>query len=135
MHLQQIRHTRLKSRPLLDRIDIHIEVPSVRYRNLRGKYSGESSSLIRQRINGPDPVRWKGLATRKPMQCPHVGQQIRQYCPMDEESSGSGNGDRQTGLKCPGLYRILKVAGPLPIWKMKTISGQAMWPRRFSTET
>src|SRR5712692_8689131 len=39
------------SGPLLDRIDIHIEVPAVRYRELMGRSSGESSSAICERVN------------------------------------------------------------------------------------
>lgn len=38
------------SGPLLDRIDIHIEVPAVQYRELRGRGSSESSSKIRERV-------------------------------------------------------------------------------------
>jgi len=38
------------SGPLLDRIDLHVEVPSVRYQDLSGVASGESSSLIRERV-------------------------------------------------------------------------------------
>ena len=39
------------SGPLLDRIDIHIEVPPVRYKELSGEDKGESSSEIRKRVN------------------------------------------------------------------------------------
>ena len=38
------------SGPLLDRIDIHIEVPSVRYQDLSGARRGESSAAIRARV-------------------------------------------------------------------------------------
>jgi magnesium chelatase family protein len=38
------------SGPLLDRIDIHVEVPSVKYSELAGPSSGESSSAIRERV-------------------------------------------------------------------------------------
>jgi magnesium chelatase family protein len=48
---QQIRQYQARiSGPLLDRIDIHIEVPSVRYKDLTGKSSGESSGAIKERI-------------------------------------------------------------------------------------
>lgn len=39
------------SAPLLDRIDIAIEAPAVSYRDLAGKVSGESSGMIRNRVN------------------------------------------------------------------------------------
>ena len=38
------------SGPLLDRIDIHIEVPAIRPEELAGRPSGESSSEIRRRV-------------------------------------------------------------------------------------
>ncbi|MGQ0793607.1 MAG: YifB family Mg chelatase-like AAA ATPase [Deltaproteobacteria bacterium] len=48
----QIHKYRAKvSGPLLDRIDIHIEVPPVRYKELSSDVAGESSAQIRQRVN------------------------------------------------------------------------------------
>ncbi|MCK9273660.1 MAG: YifB family Mg chelatase-like AAA ATPase [Syntrophales bacterium] len=49
---QQIRQYRAKiSGPLLDRIDIHVEVPSIRYRDLMTRDS-ESSKIIKKRVEG-----------------------------------------------------------------------------------
>ena len=48
---QQVRQYRAKvSGPLLDRIDIHVEVPSLPYRELSGSVRGESSAVVRQRV-------------------------------------------------------------------------------------
>lgn len=48
----QIQRYRSKvSGPLLDRIDIHVEVPSVKYKELSSERSGESSASIRERVN------------------------------------------------------------------------------------
>jgi len=38
------------SGPLLDRIDIQVEVPAVHYRDLRSPAEGESSAAIRERV-------------------------------------------------------------------------------------
>jgi magnesium chelatase family protein len=38
------------SGPLLDRIDLHIEVPAVKYKDFSSKESGESSEKIRERV-------------------------------------------------------------------------------------
>jgi magnesium chelatase family protein len=38
------------SGPLLDRIDIHVEVPAVKYSELASKRTGEASAAIRQRV-------------------------------------------------------------------------------------
>ena len=39
------------SGPLLDRIDIHVEVPTVNYRELSAETGGETSETVRQRVN------------------------------------------------------------------------------------
>jgi len=39
------------SGPLLDRIDLHVEVPAVRYRELSDERSGDTSEAIRERVN------------------------------------------------------------------------------------
>jgi len=61
----QIRNYRNKiSGPLLDRIDIHIEVPSIGYQELSGLNAGESSAEIRKRIIAARDIqkdRFKGL--------------------------------------------------------------------------
>jgi magnesium chelatase family protein len=44
------RYRRRVSGPLLDRIDIHIEVPAVPYKELSTDYAGEKSEVIRQRV-------------------------------------------------------------------------------------
>src|SRR5215831_10258257 len=49
----QIQRYRSKvSGPLLDRIDIQVEVPTLRYQELASKDAGEPSAAIRQRVNG-----------------------------------------------------------------------------------
>jgi magnesium chelatase family protein len=46
------------SGPLLDRIDIHVEVPAVKYRELTARTPGETSAAIRERVNrARDPAR------------------------------------------------------------------------------
>jgi magnesium chelatase family protein len=110
---QQIRQYQSRiSGPLLDRIDIHIEVPSVRYRDLRGKYSGESSAAIKGRIEA---------ARRRQKDRFHPGQticnarmsdrQIRQHCVIDEDSQRLLEmAIDKLGLSARGYSRILKVA-------------------------
>ncbi|MDH4045670.1 MAG: YifB family Mg chelatase-like AAA ATPase [Gemmatimonadota bacterium] len=56
-------HARL-SGPLLDRIDIHIEVPAVPYRDLSVERDGESSDTIRERVNRARAVQRERFARR-----------------------------------------------------------------------
>jgi magnesium chelatase family protein len=44
------RYVAKVSGPLLDRIDIHIEVPAVQYKELRGGAAAEGSEQIRERV-------------------------------------------------------------------------------------
>jgi magnesium chelatase family protein len=61
--LPQIQKYRAKiSGPLLDRIDIQIEVPRVRYKDLAAKTQGEVSSQIRKRVNAARRIQEKRLA-------------------------------------------------------------------------
>lgn len=74
------------SGPLLDRIDIHIEVPSVKYEELSGE-NGESSKIIRDRVNRARRIqneRYKnyGIFSNSEL-TPDL---IEKFCRLDEES-------------------------------------------------
>jgi predicted ATPase with chaperone activity len=53
------------SGPLLDRIDIHVEVPAVKYKDLAGEITGESSYEIRQRVDRARQVQQQRLTGEK----------------------------------------------------------------------
>ncbi len=73
------------SGPLLDRIDIQIEVPAVPFRELSAKTPGTSSAQMREVVEAARVIqrqRFAGTATRHNGQMTH--RQIRQFCPLDE---------------------------------------------------
>ncbi|MBU1006695.1 MAG: YifB family Mg chelatase-like AAA ATPase, partial [Candidatus Omnitrophica bacterium] len=75
------------SGPLLDRIDIHIEVPPVRYKELSDKTSGEKSETIKQRVEAARKIQLRrfgneGIFSNSQM---HY-KLIRKYCDLDEAS-------------------------------------------------
>lgn len=82
---QQIqRYTARVSGPLLDRIDIHIEVPPVSYAELAGPPDGETSAVIRARVNQArerQQARFDGTAT--PHNAAMGVREIREYCQLD----------------------------------------------------
>jgi magnesium chelatase family protein len=95
------------SGPLLDRIDIHVEVPAVPYQELRGKAASESSAEIRSRVERVRDVQQaRGYYNaRMPVRM------IRQQCALD--SSGERTLEmavRRMGLSARAHDRILKVA-------------------------
>jgi len=86
--LPQIRRYRAKiSGPLMDRIDIHIEVPAVKYRDLASRDSGESSREIKKRVDASRMTqlsRFKGLKIYCNAQM--TNRHIKKFCQIDEAS-------------------------------------------------
>jgi magnesium chelatase family protein len=111
--LQQIRQYQGRiSGPLLDRIDIHIEVPSVRYGDLTAQTPGESSSAIRERIQKARDIQKRRFAGDETI-CNarmHDGQ-LRTFCQIDEESRKLIEmAIDKLGLSARAHTKILKVA-------------------------
>jgi len=55
------------SGPLLERIDLHIEVPAVKYNDLASKLPGEQSSVIRARVIAAREIHMKRFQGKKGM--------------------------------------------------------------------
>lgn len=75
------------SGPLLDRIDIHIEVPAIKYKELVSKDNCEPSSLIRERVKKARDLqlkRFEGDSLFSNSQMSH--KHIKKYCLLAEES-------------------------------------------------
>ena len=105
----QIQHYLGKiSGPLLDRIDIHVEVPAVPYKELRGDAAGESSAEIRA-ARRARPRRAAGARLSTTARMP--SRLIRKECALD--ASGERTLEmavRRMGLSARAHDRILKVA-------------------------
>jgi magnesium chelatase family protein len=111
--MQIQRYASKISGPLLDRIDIHIEVPAVKYKELRGNNEIESSACVRERVvkaRGVQLDRYrseKGTYSNSQM-APRL---IRKYCAI------SADGEKllesaiaKLGLSARAHDRILKVS-------------------------
>ncbi len=112
-NLNEIMRYRSKiSGPLLDRIDIVVEVSPVKYRDLRSEDSGESSKEIQQRvINAREHQlrRFKGKKIHSNSQM--SARDIRKFCKIDPESERILElAVDRLGLSARGYHRILKVA-------------------------
>jgi magnesium chelatase family protein len=100
------------SGPLLDRIDLHVDVPAVPVRELSGRSSGESSETIRERVIAARVLqqnRFRGTSTRANSQMSL--KQIQSHCSLDQ--SGQAMLERaidRLGLSARAYTRILKVA-------------------------
>jgi len=100
------------SGPLLDRIDIHIEVAAVPYEKLAGEPTGESSHEIRQRVNRARQIQRERLAGSG-IYC-NAGmrsRQIRRYCKIAEGADQLLEiAIKHLGLSARAYDRILKVS-------------------------
>jgi magnesium chelatase family protein len=104
------------SGPLLDRIDIHIEVPRVDYEKLSGDRVGETSEAIRARVQAARDIqrlRFSKLDSKHPIFCNadmRVGE-IRQFCKLQEEGQSLMRAAMtQLNLSARAYHRILKLA-------------------------
>ncbi len=100
------------SGPLLDRIDIHIEVPAVRYKELSAARAGEPSEEIRKRVNSARDIQkerfsGKGIHCNAQMSSRH----IKKHCVIKEDADRllESAMDR-LGLSARAFTRILKVS-------------------------
>ena len=101
------------SGPLLDRIDIHIEVPAVKYDELSAKRAGESSHLIRQRVIRAQHIQARHFEGRKSLFCNADMQSadIKEFCAIDESGAELLKmAMNKLGLSARAYDRILKVA-------------------------
>jgi magnesium chelatase family protein len=107
------RYQKRISGPLLDRIDIHIEVPRVDYEKLAGERPGEPSERVRDRVEAARTRQRKrfvalpGVHANADMRPAH----IRQFCRLDEAGQSlMRSAMQQMQLSARAYHRILKLA-------------------------
>ena len=100
------------SGPLLDRIDIHIEVPSLRHKEIINAQQGESSSKIKKRAKGAHEIQKERLKKENIYFNSHMNhKQIKRYCPLDEETKELlKNAMESLNLSARAYDKILKIA-------------------------
>lgn len=100
------------SGPLMDRIDIQVEVPAVHYQDLSDERRGEPSTVIRQRIGRARKFQWKRY--RKygvPCNAQLTTQMIEEYCGLEADSQDLlAHAMSNLGFSARAYHRILKVA-------------------------
>ena len=111
--MQVQRYRSRLSGPLLDRIDMHVEVPPVQVQEISSRQPGESSKDIRERVN-----RARGLQQRRFSSLMSVhsnaqmgSRQIKEFCELNQESNTLlNNAIDRLGLSARAYHRILKIA-------------------------
>ncbi len=109
----QIQRYRSKvSGPLMDRIDIHVEVPAVAFRDLTAAAQGERSASIRRRVTlarGIQQARFRRARIHSNAQM--SSRQIKAYCAVDQESAALlETAIEKLGLSARAYNRVLKIA-------------------------
>ncbi len=111
--LQLQRYNSRLSGPLLDRVDIHVEVPRVSYDKISEERKGESSGIIRERVKGCRKIQWERYRDERHIHCnAHMGtREIERYCAIGKDAH---NLLREAidyfGLSARAYHRILKLA-------------------------
>lgn len=111
--IQVQRYRQRISGPLLDRIDIHVEVPAVQFRDLTGDHSGEPSSAIRERVLAARAIQNERFAKSPAVRCNArmSSKALKLHCKLDDDSIELLRmAMHELNLSARAHDRILKVA-------------------------
>lgn len=109
---QIIKYQRKISGPIMDRIDLHIEVPRLKFEKLQENFSGEKSADIRKRVENArkrQKERFEGtkLVTNSEMGAKH----IKEFCVINQECAKLlQSAVSSLKLSARGYHRIIKLA-------------------------
>jgi len=101
------------SGPLLDRVDLHIEVPAVKFRDMANAPAGESSAQIRARVIAARKLQQARFASKPKITCnARMGpRELKQCCELDETTRDLlKQAMTEYNLSARAYDRILKVA-------------------------
>ena len=113
--MQIQRYVSKISGPLLDRIDIHIDVPAVRIKELAGDSPGESSEEVRARVVKARSIQLERFRGERVFcNAQMTPRLIRKFCCIDSASRGLlEQAITRLGLSARAYDRILKVSRTL----------------------
>ena len=106
------RYQKRISGPLLDRIDIHVEVPRVAYEKLTDQRLGESSEVVRARVEAAREKQRARFGANGPASNADMRPaEVRKHCKLDEAGNALIKAAmNQLGLSARAFHRVLKLA-------------------------
>lgn len=106
------RYQKRVSGPLIDRIDMHVEVPRINYEKLSSQRPGEASAAIRERVCAARERQTRRLrGSRCTCNADMGAGEVQTYCALDTASQSLMRAAvRQLNLTARGYHRILKLA-------------------------
>lgn len=105
------RYQKRVSGPLLDRIDIHVDVPRIQYEKLSSSRAGEESARIRERVIAAREIQTRRFKSSKIVSNADMGvAQVRDYCDLDSAGQSLMRAAvQQLLLSGRSYHRILKL--------------------------
>ena len=99
------------SGPLLDRIDIHLEVPAVPYRELRARQDGASSAQMRGQVQQARAVQGRRFGDARLTNARMTHRQVKQFCALDDAGESLlKQAVQEMGLSARAHDKILRTA-------------------------
>jgi len=129
--LQEVQRYRGKiSGPLMDRIDLHVEVPAVPYEKLKDHEPGEPSAVIRERVEAARGRQVDRFSARDVHSNAQMGpSDLRDHCELDDRGhSLLSDVVDKLGMSARACDRILKVARTIADLE----AAEAVAPRHLS---
>ncbi len=111
--IQIQRYNGKVSGPLLDRIDLHLEVGAVPFQEMNDERQGESSAVIKKRVDASRKIQSERYIKNERIHCnAQMGPaEIEKYCKLDKPSMRLlERSVEKLGLSARGYHRILKIA-------------------------
>lgn len=107
-----VRYRKKISGPLLDRIDLFVDISPVKFEKLQEKSSGGESIKIREKVQKARDIQNKRFEKENINSNSEMNvKQIEKYCPIDEETENLlKQAMRQFSLSARGFHRVLKCA-------------------------
>ncbi|MBF0510046.1 MAG: ATP-binding protein, partial [Deltaproteobacteria bacterium] len=116
-HCSQVQIQRYRSRvsgPLMDRIDLHVDVPAVPFKDLTAPAAGtETSQTIRARVERARTVQQDRLSKHRRVTCNArmTSKMVQTFCAIDEKSSKLlERAVDKLGLSARAYTRVLKIS-------------------------
>jgi len=111
-HSAVLRYQKRISGPLLDRIDIHLEVPRIAYEQLADRRPGEESALVRGRVEAAREVQANRFEDGETLTNADMGpREVQKYARLDNQGEQlMRTAVRQLALSARGYHRVLKLS-------------------------
>lgn len=109
---QIIKYQKKISGPLIDRIDLHIEVPRINFEKLSNDDLAESSASIRKRVEKARKIQLERFSNKKIISNSEMNsQQVKEFCKIDEQTLEIlKTAVSQFQLSARSYYKMLKLA-------------------------